>query len=98
AEIEISEEIEPPTPAPIRVDSGDASEDQVRMYLREIGAVPLLTWEGEKRLARAMEAGTFLHILIRRDTDAGRHPDVRAIYRELYRRLCEVYRFVLADA
>ena len=30
------------------------------MYLREIGTVHLLTWDGEKRLARAMEAGNYL--------------------------------------
>ncbi len=44
---------------------GEGFEDHVRMYLREIGTVPLLTWDGEKRLARAMEAGTYLHRLIR---------------------------------
>src|ERR1700681_785304 len=96
AEIAVPEEIEPPAPAPTRTDGGDAFEDQVRMYLREIGTVPLLTWEGEKRLARAMEAGTFLHLLIRRDAEAGGSPSVRAIYRELYRQLCDVYRFALA--
>src|SRR5262249_20956648 len=32
-------------------------EDHVRMYLREIGLVPLLKWEDEKRLARHMEEG-----------------------------------------
>lgn len=58
AEIEVAEEIEAPPPAATRTDS-DSFEDHVRMYLREIGTVPLLTWEGEKRLARAMEGGTF---------------------------------------
>ena len=53
AEIEVAEEIEPPTPVPTRTE-GDGFEDHVRMYLREIGTVPLLTWDGEKRLARAM--------------------------------------------
>jgi RNA polymerase primary sigma factor len=98
AEIEVAEEIEPPTPVPTRTEGGDAFEDQVRMYLREIGTVPLLTWEGEKRLARAMEAGTFLHLLVRRDLEAGGPPNVRAIYSALYLRLREVYRFALADA
>ncbi len=98
AEIEVAEEIEPATPVPIRVEAGDAFEDQVRMYLREIGTVPLLTWEGEKRLARALEAGTFVHQVIRREAEADGPPSVRAIYRELYRRFCEVYRFALADA
>ncbi len=35
----------------------DASSDPVRMYLREIGQVPLLTAEDEVTLAQAIEAG-----------------------------------------
>ncbi|MBX5491611.1 MAG: RNA polymerase sigma factor RpoD [Chloroflexi bacterium] len=43
-------------------DRGDLEglEDHVRMYLREIGLVRLLSWEGEKQLARAMEEGRYL--------------------------------------
>ena len=37
------------------VDEAAAIDDPVRMYLREIGKVPLLTAADEKRLARAME-------------------------------------------
>ena len=47
AEIEVAEEIEPPAPATARADV-DGFEDHVRMYLREIGTVHLLTWDGEK--------------------------------------------------
>ena len=54
AEIEVAEELEPPTVVPTRSETGDGYEDHVRMYLREIGTVHLLTWDGEKRLARAM--------------------------------------------
>jgi RNA polymerase primary sigma factor len=97
AEIEVAEEIEPPAPAPARSD-GDSFEDHVRMYLREIGTVPLLTWEGEKRLARAMEAGTYLQELIRPGLAATGIANVRELYRECYQRLRNVYRFALADA
>jgi RNA polymerase primary sigma factor len=98
AEIEVAEEIEPPTtPVPARVD-GDSFEDHVRMYLREIGTVHLLTWDGEKRLARAMEAGTYLQDVIRPRAEAVAGPNVRAMYSELYGRLRQVYRFALADA
>ncbi len=38
----------------------DGLEDHIRMYLREIGLVRLLSWEDEKRLARAMEEGDYL--------------------------------------
>jgi RNA polymerase primary sigma factor len=97
AEIEVPEEIEPPTPAPTRAE-GDGFEDQVRMYLREIGTVPLLTWDGEKRLARAMEAGNYLQDVIRLSAEAAATPSMPAQYCELYTRLRAVYRFALADA
>jgi RNA polymerase primary sigma factor len=97
AEIEVAEEIEPPTPAPARVD-GDSFEDHVRMYLREIGTVHLLTWDGEKRLARAMEAGTYLQDVIRPRAEATSGPNVRAMYQELYDRVRLGFRFALADA
>src|SRR3989442_13582166 len=35
-------------------------DDPVRMYLREIGKVSLLTADDEKRLARAMEEGDYV--------------------------------------
>src|SRR5437899_2232395 len=97
AEIEVAEEIEPPTAVPTRTE-GDGFEDHVRMYLREIGTVPLLTWDGEKRLARAMEAGTYLQDVIRPKAGASGIPSVMAMYAELYCRLRSVYRFALADA
>jgi len=97
AEIEVAEEIEPPTPVHTRTE-GDGFEDHVRMYLREIGTVPLLTWDGEKRLARAMEAGNFLQDVIRPPAEAAGAPSVPAMYYELYAHLRVVYRFALADA
>jgi RNA polymerase primary sigma factor len=97
AEIEVPEEIEAPAIVPTRTE-GDGYEDHVRMYLREIGTVHLLTWEGEKRLARAMEAGNYLQDVIRRHLEADGTASVRAMMGELYRRMRGVYRFALADA
>jgi len=97
AELEVPEEVEPPAPTTTRTDS-DSFEDHVRMYLREIGTVPLLTWDGEKRLARAMEGGNYLQDLIRPTDDAGVGVNVRAMYRECYTRLRSLYRFALANA
>ena len=37
--------------------AGDKSNDPVRMYLREMGTVPLLTREGEVEIARRIERG-----------------------------------------
>ena len=98
AEIETTEELEPPTVVPTRGEGGEGYEDHVRMYLREIGTVHLLTWAGEKRLARAMEAGNYLQDVIRRHVDADGPASVRALYCELYRRLRSVFRFSLANA
>ncbi|MGE5620406.1 MAG: RNA polymerase sigma factor RpoD [Sphingomonadaceae bacterium] len=55
-EMEAESEVE----VAVRVDEHEGLEDHVRMYLREIGTVPLLSWEGEKRLARKMEEGSYL--------------------------------------
>jgi RNA polymerase primary sigma factor len=94
-EIEVADEVEPPTPAPARAE-GDGFEDHVRMYLREIGTVPLLTWDGEKRLARAIEAGNYLQDVIRLPVEATAARGMPAQYCELYTRLRAVYRFALA--
>ncbi|HKW98881.1 MAG TPA: RNA polymerase sigma factor RpoD [Bryobacteraceae bacterium] len=54
AKLEESEELldlELPTPV------GDKTNDPVRMYLREMGAVPLLTREGEVEIAKRIERG-----------------------------------------
>ncbi|RMG45554.1 MAG: sigma-70 family RNA polymerase sigma factor, partial [Acidobacteria bacterium] len=37
--------------------TGDRTDDPVRLYLREMGAVPLLTKKGEVEIARRIEAG-----------------------------------------
>ncbi len=99
AEIEVAEELEAPTVAPARAsEGGDGYEDHVRMYLREIGTVHLLTWDGEKRLARAMEAGNYLQDVIRPRVEADGSATVRAMFEELYSRLATVFRFALAYA
>ena len=41
----------------LNADLGDKSNDPVRMYLREMGTVPLLTREGEIELAKRIERG-----------------------------------------
>src|SRR5438445_3572676 len=49
AKLEESEEfLDIEIPAPV----GDKTNDPVRMYLREMGAVPLLTREGEVEIAK----------------------------------------------
>ena len=51
-------------PVPIEISDTDlpgiSTDDPVRMYLREIGRVPLLSGEEEQDLARRMEMGVYL--------------------------------------
>ncbi len=55
AEVEVEEE---PEPVPTAATFG-RSTDPVRMYLREMGNVSLLTREGEVEIAKKIEAGLF---------------------------------------
>jgi RNA polymerase primary sigma factor len=61
-----------------RPEDVEGLEDHVRMYLREIGLVPLLSWDGEKRLARRMEEGVYLERLAREVQQEHQQPDREA--------------------
>jgi RNA polymerase primary sigma factor len=52
--------------AATELDDHEGIDDPVRMYLREIGRVSLLTGEDEVRLAKQMEAGLFAEEKIRK--------------------------------
>jgi RNA polymerase primary sigma factor len=94
-ELDAAEEIETPVVLSSRIDS-EGYEDHVRMYLREIGTVPLLTWEGEKRLARAMEAGAYVQEELHRYAeDRGEVASARALFQLWYERFRTLSRLVL---
>jgi RNA polymerase primary sigma factor len=67
-------------------DAGLANlDDPVRMYLREIGRVSLLTGEREVELARAMERGEYIRaVKARLRSETGSPPDAEAIGLEVY--------------
>jgi RNA polymerase primary sigma factor len=80
----------------VPLEDQEGIDDPVRMYLREIGKVPLLTADDEKRLARQMEEGKHLARL----EDAcemkhGRRPDAAELAYLLFSELDEL-RDVLA--
>jgi RNA polymerase primary sigma factor len=85
ASVESEQEVE----AAVRVDEHEGLEDHVRMYLREIGMVPLLSWEGEKRLARRMEEGAYLDRLRRELRGESAEAIEAAIPRTLNHRVLE---------
>jgi RNA polymerase primary sigma factor len=86
--VEIVDEAEwPPAPptetpgpgSPIMVDltadlDGVGTDDPVRLYLREIGRVPLLTADAEIALAKRMERGIFLEQLVANLSELGLGP------------------------
>ena len=68
------------------VDEVVGIDDPVRMYLREIGKVPLLTAEDEKRLARAMEE--WIHVEAIQKTlreELGQEPTYGEVLCDLFR-------------
>jgi RNA polymerase primary sigma factor len=93
SELEGMEEVEVQvTP---EIEDHDLVDDSVRMYLREIGRVPLLTWEGEKHLAMQMEEGKTLDDITERLTKTlGRNPTSAEIIRDIYRRLRDDWKIV----
>jgi RNA polymerase primary sigma factor len=60
----------PPADAPAEERSRQVSGDLVRIYLREIGRVPLLTAEEEVELAKAIEAGLFAEEKLNHELDS----------------------------
>src|SRR5215218_4869964 len=72
---------EPRAPTdPVEAADVDSAEDPVRTYLREMGAIPLLTGADERRLARQLEESTHLRRLARDHTAAtGRVADPAAL-------------------
>jgi RNA polymerase primary sigma factor len=66
--------------------SGASLDDPVRMYLREIGRVALLTGEREIELARAMEQGEYLRLLkVKLRAEHGTAVEADAIGMEVFR-------------
>jgi hypothetical protein len=77
------------------IEDHEIVDDSVRMYLREIGRVPLLTWEGEKHLAMQMEAGKTLEdIRFRLERTLGREPTAAENLKDIVRRLRDDWHIV----
>jgi RNA polymerase primary sigma factor len=92
-ELEAVEEVE--VEVVPEIEDHEIVDDSVRMYLREIGRVPLLTWEGEKHLAMQMEAGKTLEdIRLRLERALGREPTAAENLKDIVRRLRDDWHIV----
>lgn len=70
----------------------EVTEDPVRMYLREIGKVPLLTANEEKSLAKRLEECRYIERVEKKfSQESGRTPSSRNIVIKLVDRLCSLY-------
>jgi RNA polymerase primary sigma factor len=75
----------------VPLEDQEGIDDPVRMYLREIGKVFLLSADDEKRLARQMEEGKHIERLhAATQLAAGRVPDAAEIARMLFEELHEL--------
>jgi len=88
SELDIDDDDEPAVvdTASVNYDIGAISlDDPVRMYLREIGSVPLLTSAREIELSAAIERGQYLaECALRCREESGQNPDAVAIGRRVY--------------
>jgi RNA polymerase primary sigma factor len=77
--------------------SNASLDDPVRMYLREIGRVALLTGAREVELAKAMERGEYLRALkARLRQDLGATPEADIVGLEIFRAFCAGWPHVVA--
>ena len=79
-------------PAAARPGDQDGLEDHVRLYLREIGLVHLLSWDEEKRLSREIEDSNYLERVaeLLQETTS-RQPSAVDVFVEAYERFQGLY-------
>ncbi len=83
----------------LQIESTEVLDDPVRMYLREIGRVQLLTSKDERVLARKMEGGKNLDQLVKQLTrDSGRSVSAWEMSLELLNRLIQARPLIKALA
>ena len=80
-----------------QIEGHELIDDSVRMYLREIGRVNLLTAKDERRLARQMEAGKHIQ-QFEKDfaVDNGRRARASIVVYKLLERICQAKRLINA--
>ncbi|MCX5998768.1 MAG: hypothetical protein NTU41_04050, partial [Chloroflexi bacterium] len=92
AEEEKEPEAQAPAETRVAVEELEVADDPVRMYLRQIGRVPLLTAEEEKTLARNKEEKDYIKEIEERfSREMGRPPSATEVMTALVERLEEAF-------
>jgi RNA polymerase primary sigma factor len=81
-----------------RTRDSELSNDPVRMYLKDIGQVPLLKADQEIWLAAQMKAGKTLHKLEEQQAITGDRDAIYAFVEEVFVRLVDAWDDVMAEA
>jgi RNA polymerase primary sigma factor len=87
-------ELEEPAQAAYEPDEQESSEDPVRVYLHDIGRVPLLTPSNEKTIARTVEIGRFVSEIERALAKQGKHVNASDVFLEIVRELGQSWEII----
>ena len=87
-------ELEEPSPEPLEAYEPEFGDDPVRLYLYEIGRVPLLKASDEKIIARRIEIGRRISGIERKLQNQGLRNDASQIYLEIVRELGQSWEII----
>ncbi len=87
-------ELEEPTIEPLENGEPEFGDDPVRLYLHEIGRVPLLKASDEKIIARRIEIGKRISEIERKLQNQGRRTIASQIYLEIVRELGQSWEII----
>ena len=87
-------ELEEPAMAPLENDEPELGDDPVRLYLHQIGRVPLLKAGDEKNIARRIEIGKRISEIMQKLQNQGLHAIGSQIYLEIIRELGQSWEII----
>ena len=87
-------ELEEPSMEPLESDELELGDDPVRLYLHQIGRVPLLKASDEKIIARRIEIGKRISEIEQKLQNQGQHTVASQIYLEIVRELGQSWEII----
>lgn len=92
--IAVDVEVEEPAQAVLEADEHETNEDPVKLYLHQIGRVPLLTSADEKTIARKVEIGGRISGIERQLGNNGKHVRASYVFLEIIRELGQSWEII----